>query len=343
MNFRFDETTHSQVVELLKQPSRICIIPHHRPDGDALGAALALYHLLGQLGHQVQVVSPSDFPEFLSWMPASQYVINANENQPIAREAIRHSEIIFCLDFNEASRVENLRDELLHSPAVKILIDHHLAPQPFCQYIFSFPEACATCELVYHFIIQSGFGHLINRQVAECLYTGIMTDSGSFRFPSMTADTHRVIANLIEAGAVNYRIHENVYDNFSLNRARFLGYCLREKLTVLPEFRTAYFQITRQELDQFQYQNGDTEGIVNYGLGIKGIVLSVLFCEKTDMVKISFRSKDLFSVKDLAARHFHGGGHLNAAGGKYFASLTETVNYFINLLPQYKDALLACP
>ncbi len=341
--YSFNAAQIEEISALLNEPKRICIVPHHKPDGDALGASLALYQLFIQIHHQVKVVSPSDFPDFLAWMPGSNGVIDFLNNQKAAAEALHNAELIFCLDFNEPGRTEKMKDLLLSSAATKVLIDHHLSPLPFCNFTFSFPEACATSELVYHFICQSGLKHLINAQVAECLYTGIMTDSGSFRFPSMKAETHRVIADLMDAGALNYRIHENVYDNFSLDRTRFLGYCLREKLVVLPEFRTAYFYITREELTRFHHQSGDTEGIVNYGLTIKGIVLSAFFCEKDDIIKISFRSKDLFSVKELAAQHFNGGGHMNAAGGKSTLSLSETVKQFENLLPLYKDELLRCP
>lgn len=341
--FSFNTAQLEEIKELLNEPKRICIIPHHKPDGDALGAALALYQLLIQLPHQVKVVSPSDFPGFLAWMPDSTTVIDFLNNQKAAAEALNHAEVIFCLDFNEPGRTEKMKDLLLQAQAKKILIDHHLSPQPFCDFTFSFPEACATCEIVYHFICRAGFKHLINAPVAECLYAGIMTDSGSFRFPSMKAETHRVIADLMEAGALNYRIHENVYDNFSFERTRFLGYCLSEKLVVLPEFRTAYFHVTKEELARFHHKSGDTEGIVNYGLSIKGIILSAFFCEKDDIIKISFRSKDLFSVKELAASHFNGGGHMNAAGGKSTLSLRETIIQFEKLLPLYKDELLRCP
>lgn len=341
--FAFNEEHLSEIKALLREPKRICIVPHHKPDGDALGASLALYQLLTRLDHKAQVVSPSDFPDFLHWMPGSTEVIDFLKNKNAASEALLNAELIFCLDFNEVSRTEKLKDLLLQSSAKKILIDHHLSPQLFCDFTISFPEACATCELVYHFIVKTGFKQWINEKVAECLYAGIMTDSGSFRFPSMKADTHRVIAELMEAGALNYRIHENVYDNFSLERTRFLGYCLSTKLVVLPEYRTAYFHVTKEELKRFHHQNGDTEGIVNYGLSIKGIVLSAFFCEKDDIVKISFRSKDLFSVKDLASKHFNGGGHLNAAGGRSTLSLNETVKQFESLLPLYKDELLRCP
>lgn len=341
--FNFNASQLNEIAALLSQPKRICIVPHHKPDGDALGASLAMYQLLIQMKHDVKVVSPSDFPDFLHWMPGSRRVIDFLNNQKASIDALKNAELIFCLDFNEAGRTEKMKVVLLQTTAKKILIDHHLSPQPFCDFTFSFPDACATCELVYYFICQSGLQKFLNTQVAECLYAGIMTDSGSFRFPSMKAETHRVIADLMEAGALNYRIHENVYDNFSLERTRFLGYCLSEKLVVLPEFRTAYFYVTKEELTRFHHQSGDTEGIVNYGLSIKGIVLSAFFCEKDDIIKISFRSKDLFSVKDLASEHFNGGGHMNAAGGRSDGTLTETVKKFESLLPLYKNELLRCP
>ena len=236
--------------------------------------------------------------------------------------------------------MEKLGPLVASSGAVKVLIDHHLDPEAFCDYKFSFSDSCATCELVFHFITRLEGTNSVSKDVAVCLYTGIMTDTGSFRFSSMTSDTHRVIASLIDAGASNYTIHEAIYDNFSERRTRFLGFCLSEKLVVLDEYRTAYISVKQNELRKFDHQSGDTEGIVNYALGIKGIRLAAFFCEQDGLIKISFRSKDGFSVKELAAAHFSGGGHTYAAGGRSHESLESTVNRFLFLLPGLSAKLL---
>jgi phosphoesterase RecJ-like protein len=328
-----DKESVNEIRELLKQPRKICITTHHKPDGDAMGSSLALYNYLKTKGHEVAVVSPSDYPEFLFWMPGNGDVVNYDTEKDRSIALIGEAEITFCLDFNTVSRMEKLGSYVAKSSAVKVLIDHHLDPEAFCRYTFSFPTSCATCELIYYFIIALDGESAITEPVASCLYAGIMTDTGSFRFSSMTEDTHRVIAQLIHAGASNYTIHEAVYDNFSENRTRFLGYCLGSKLVVLPEYRTAYISVTQEELNKYDHQTGDTEGIVNYALGIKGIRLAAFFCEKDGMIKISFRSKDRFSVKELSAKHFNGGGHTNAAGGRSFDSLESTIKKFIALLP----------
>ncbi len=322
--------------DFLAVPKNIVITTHFKPDGDALGSSLGLYNFLLQENHKVAVIAPSDYPDFLNWMEGNDQVINFQLQADAARECLKKADLIFCLDFNDASRVEQLGDLLLASGAVKVLIDHHLDPKDFCQYTFSFPAAAATCELVYYFMEALGHHGFMNRAIAECLYTGIMTDTGSFRFPSMSASLHRVIASLLEAGARHSMIHELIYDSFRENRLRLLGFCISEKMVVLPRFRTAYIAVNEDELNRFKFQTGDTEGVVNYPLGISGIVLSAFFSEKQGMVKISFRSKEGFSVKELAENHFSGGGHQAAAGGKSFESLQQTVDKFIALLPGLK-------
>ncbi|MFI5218965.1 MAG: bifunctional oligoribonuclease/PAP phosphatase NrnA [Bacteroidia bacterium] len=336
---RFNKQGLARVKTLLSTPKKIAIITHHKPDGDAMGSSLGLYNYLIQKKHKVQVVSPSRYPEFLFWMHGNNKVINYDDSPGKCSDALLNSEVIFCLDFNSPDRVEKLKPVLLNSKAVKILMDHHLTPRKFCDIVFSFPESCATSEIVYHFIKQTGGEKLINEAIAECLYAGIMTDTGSFRYSSMTPDTHRVIANLVETGISNHKIHELIYDNFSENRMRFLGYCIKEKLTVLPGFHTAYIAVTRNELKRFNHQPGDTEGVVNYGLGIKGINMAVFFYEQDDQVKISFRSHDDFSVKEIAEKYFDGGGHLNAAGGKSRDNLEDTIKKFLSILPKYKKLL----
>ncbi|HKR06426.1 MAG TPA: bifunctional oligoribonuclease/PAP phosphatase NrnA [Bacteroidia bacterium] len=335
----FDPAAIREIAALLSTPKKIVIVPHAKPDGDAMGSSLGLYNYLIQKNHEAKVVSPTDYPDFLAWMEGNKNVIIHNSKSTQAKDALEEAEIIFCLDFNAADRVEKLEKHLLRSKAKKIMIDHHLSPANFCDFSFTFPDSCATGELVYHFIFQLDGKKYFNKAIAECLYAGIMTDTGSFRFSSMTADTHRVIAELIDAGADNAKIHELIFDNFSADRLHFLGLCLKDKLVVLPEFNTAYISVTKEEMKKYNHLTGDTEGIVNYGLGIKGIRFSAFFSERDDLVKISFRSQGDFSVREIAAEHFEGGGHKNAAGGKSKVSLEETIAKFTALLPQYKEKL----
>lgn len=335
----FDSSSIQALRQLLSEPRKIVITTHHKPDGDAMGSSLALYHYLIAGNHQVQVVTPSDYPDFLYWLPGHSKVIDFDHAGGQAKLVAEAADIIFCLDFNAPGRMEKFADAVIQSKSVKVLLDHHLDPEHFCEFEFSFPKSCATCELMYYFISELGGKEAITKEIATCLYTGIMTDTGSFRFASMTADTHMVVAALMQAGAENYLIHEQIYDNFSLERTRFLGHCIKDKLVVLPQYKTAYISVTKEELKAFNHQSGDTEGIVNYALGIKGIRMAVFFCERDHLIKISFRSKDNFSVKELAAAHFSGGGHRNAAGGRSTESLEATVSRFLALLPDLKQEL----
>lgn len=335
----FEKSSIESLGKLLSTPQNIVVTTHYKPDGDAMGSSLALYNYLKSKGHHVTVITPSDYPDFLYWMPGNEEVVNFEHNYGKAKQITSEASLIFCLDFNTASRTEKYAEYILKSDAKKVLIDHHLDPEYFCEYTFSFPAACATCELVYHFIVALDNVSFISKEIAECLYTGIMTDTGSFRFASMTADTHEIIAQLMRAGASNFDIHEKVYDNFSLDRTKFLGYCIKDRLVVLPEYKTAYISVTKEDLKTYNHRSGDTEGIVNYALGIKGIRFAAFFCERDNLIKISFRSKDEFSVKELAQSHFSGGGHRNAAGGRSNISLESTVNKFLELLPSYKEQL----
>ncbi|HMT29562.1 MAG TPA: bifunctional oligoribonuclease/PAP phosphatase NrnA [Bacteroidia bacterium] len=335
----FDSHSIKELKEILQIPRKVIITTHHKPDGDAMGSSLALYHFLSNRGHQVQVIAPSDYPDFLNWMPGSEMVLNYEQAGGKSKQMASDADVIFCLDFNTASRMEKFAESVLNSSAKKVLIDHHLDPENFCDFTFSYATSCATCELIYYFILEMGGDSSITKQIAECLYTGIMTDTGSFRFSSMTSDTHMVIAALMRSGASNYEIHENIYDNFSLDRTRFLGHCIKEKLVVLPEYKTAYISVTKEELARYNHQSGDTEGIVNFALGIRGVKMAAFFCERDNLIKISFRSKDKFSVKELASVNFSGGGHRNAAGGRSTESLEKTIAKFLALLPALKEEL----
>lgn len=327
--------------QLLNQPRKIVITTHHKPDGDAMGSSLGLYNYLIQQGHHVQVIAPTDYPEFLAWMPGNEEVIIYTEQTEKSAELIALAEIVFCLDFNNLSRINEMGELVRQSSAVKVMIDHHLEPEDFDDYRYWNINACAAAQLVYGFIVEElQRPELINADVATCLYTGIMTDSASFRLPNTTAAVHRIVASLIDAGAVNWRIHELIYSNSSENRLRFLGHCLSNKLEILPEFNTAIIAVTREELKKYDTNTGDTEGIVNYALSIAGIKLAAFVVERTDLVKLSLRSKGEFPANEICKKYFKGGGHRNAAGGQSDLTLQQTVEKLKQILPEYKTLLI---
>jgi bifunctional oligoribonuclease and PAP phosphatase NrnA len=298
-----------------------------------------LFNYLKKHLHQVSVIVPSEYPDFLYWLPGNALVLNYEKEPSTSEQLIAEAEIIFCLDFNDIKRVEKLAPAINTSTAKKILIDHHLDPQNVFDISFSYSDAGSTCEIVYDLISALGDRNLIDKEIASCLYCGIMTDTNSFRYSSMKAVTHRTIAELMDAGAVNYKIHELVYDNSTESRMRLLGYSLYEKLTVLREYNTAYIALTEEEINRFDFKSGDTEGIVNYALGMSGIILGVFFSEREGMVKISFRSKGDFSVQELSSAYFGGGGHKNASGGFSREPLEKVIKKFLEILPLYKRQL----
>lgn len=326
--------------DLLTKPKQIVITTHHKPDGDAMGSALGLYNYLIQKGHHVKVITPTDYPHFFEWMPGNGEVMIYTDHTEEANTIINKAEIIICTDFNNLSRINEMGEVVRATSAFKIMIDHHLEPEDFDDWRWWNINACASAQLVYEFIVDVMHEpHLINKDVAACLYTGIMTDSGSFRFPSTTSSVHRITAALIDAGADNAKIHQLVYDNSSEIRVRFLGFCLNEKLVVLPEFKTAYISVTHEELDRYQVITGDTEGVVNFALSITGIKLAAFIVERPDKIKLSLRSRDEFPANEICKKYFNGGGHRNAAGGSSTDTLEQVVNQFITILPEYKNLL----
>ncbi len=333
--------TLASLAELLAQPRKIVITTHHKPDGDAIGSSLGLYNYLVQLGHHARVIPPTDYPEYFNWMPGNEEVIIFTEQPEKSAQLIAEAELIFCLDFNALSRINEMGELVRASTACKIMIDHHLEPEDFDDYRHWNIKACATAQLVYDFIANElNDKDKINADVASCLYTGIMTDSGSFRLPNTTATVHRIVADLIDAGAINWRIHELVFNSASENRLRFLGHCLTNKLEVMREYNTALISVTQEELQHYQIGTGDTEGIVNYALSITGIRLAAFFVERTDKVKLSLRSKAEFPANEICKKYFNGGGHRNAAGGQSTSSLQEVIHQFKSILPEYKTLLI---
>jgi bifunctional oligoribonuclease and PAP phosphatase NrnA len=326
--------------ELLSSPKKIAITTHQKPDADALGSSLALALYLQKKGHQVQVITPTDYPKFLHWMQGNEQVIIFNEgNEKRSEQIMQEADIIFCLDFSVLNRINELGEIVRNAPGYKVLIDHHLEPERFADFEYWDTGAAATAQLIYELIVMLGDRSYIDTAIGECIYAGIMTDTASFRHSNTTKRVHQISADLIEIGVETNRVQRLVYDTNTEARLRFLGWALSEKLIVLPEYRTAYFAISEQELNRFHSQTGDTEGLVNYGLSIEGIVLAALIMERDKTVRLSFRSVGDFSVNELSRKHFEGGGHKNAAGGKSDLSLQATVDKFLSLLPAYKDQL----
>ena len=319
--------------ELLATPKKIAIIPHKSPDGDAMGSTLALYHFLQKENHHATVISPNDFPNFLAWLPGSENVLIFETNKEISTQTILDAEIVFTLDFNALHRTGEMENVLNKVTVPMVMIDHHQKPDNYAKYTYSDTASGSTCEMVYNFITFLGKKELIDKTIATCIYTGITTDSGSFRFPSTTSKTHRIVADLIDIGINNSEIHNLLFDNNSYNRLQLLGRAL-QNMKVFPELKTSYISLSQKELDEFHYEKGDTEGVVNYGLTIKGIEFAAIFIEHRDenIIKISFRSQGDFDVNQFAREHFNGGGHINAAGGKSYDTLENTIKKFEKII-----------
>jgi len=324
----------------LIHPKRVVITMHQKPDGDAMGSSLGLYHFLMQLGHTVQVISPTNWASFLNWMPACNLVIDYEKNKGKSEQLINDAEWIFCLDFNTLSRTKNMEAALSSAQGERILIDHHQQPQ---SEMFAFgvsdTSKSSTAEMIYDFIVGSGHDNLINTQVAECIYAGVMTDTGSFRFPSTSANVHKLVAFLKSKGLEHSKVHEAIYDNFSENRLRFIGNILLNRLQIFYEYNTALIAIPQADLIKYNIKTGDTEGLVNYPLSIEGIKLAAIIIDRGEERKSSFRSKGDFDVNTFARKYFNGGGHYNAAGGNSTLTLDENIELFIKAMKENKDSL----
>ena len=332
--------TIEQFYPFLNQPFKAVITAHQKPDGDAMGSTLGLYHFLKQLGHDVTVISPTNWAPFLDWMPGVDQVIDFEANKNEASEIVAAADYVFCLDFNILHRTKHLEPIIRDSKALKILIDHHQQPDiPSFAYGISDVKMSSTCEMVYDFIVQSGHSNLINLDIATCLYTGLMTDTGSFRFPSTTASVHKIVAHLKELGLQHAKIHENIYDNSTEGRLKFMGNAFLNRMTVLPEFKTAIMAIPKTDIYKFELKTGDTEGLVNYLLSIEGIKFAAIVIDREEERKWSFRSKGNFDVNIFARTHFEGGGHANAAGGRSSKSVDDTLNDFKTIIENYKSQL----
>jgi phosphoesterase RecJ-like protein len=330
----------SEIFPLLSEPKKIAITFHQKPDADAMGSGLGLYNFLIQFGHSVTVISPTNWAGFLSWMPGAKKVLDFEMQNEKALNALKEAEWLFCLDFNVLSRTRNMEPVIADLKCIKILIDHHQQPQTeVFDYGISDTQKSSTAEMVFDFIINSGHAEKINMEVSECLYAGVMTDTGSFRFNSTSADVHRMVAKLKQTGFNHSQVHENLFDNFMESRFRFFGNTLLHRMEIFYEYNTALIAIPQRDLIKYNVKTGDTEGLVNFPLSIKGIKLAAVIIDRGDERKSSFRSKGGFDVNTFARKYFNGGGHFNAAGGRNTESLEVVVEKFKKALKENKEQL----
>ena len=318
-----------EIFPLLTAPRKVVITTHQKPDPDAMGSSLGMYHFLISMGHEVSVISPTNWATWLNWMQSSNVVIDYELSQEKAHDALNKADWLFCLDFNIFTRTKNLSQKLYDFKGTKVLIDHHQQPDiANFDYGISDTAKSSTAEMVYDFIVQSGHSDKINTPIAECLYAGVMADTGSFRFASTSASVHHMVAFLKERGLEHSKVHENIYDNFLENRLRFIGHVLMNRMEVYYEYNTVLIAISKKDLLRFQVKTGDTEGLVNYPLSIQGIKLAGLVIDRDEERKWSFRSKGGFDTNTFARKYFNGGGHFNASGGRTFDTLEQTVEKF---------------
>jgi len=331
------------IKKLIASPNKIAIVSHRNPDGDAYGSSLALYFYLKKINQDVTVVSPNDCPDFLKWLPGEDEIVVFETDVSKATSLLNDADIIFTLDFNALNRVGSAMQNVLESVETDfVMIDHHQQPDDYAKFMYSNAAKASTCEMIYDFIKMLDGLDNIDLDIASCLYTGIVTDTGSFKYSSTTGDTHAIVSHLMKVGIDHTKIHNNLFDANSYGRLQLLGAALKN-LKVVTESNTAYITISQRELNSFNFKKGDTEGFVNYGLSLKGIVFAVIFIEdqKQGIIKMSFRSRGTFSVNDFARTYFSGGGHDNAAGGKSDESLKDTVTRFLKILPNHTKELEA--
>lgn len=330
----------SEIYSKIDTPKKIVVTFHQKPDADAMGSGLGLYNFLLEFGHEVTVISPTNWADFLNWMPGAETVLDFETQGDKAIPAIKEADWIFCLDFNVLNRTKRMEPLLSASTAVKILIDHHEQPsEKDFDYGISNNLKSSTAEMIYDFIVDSKNIEHLNPKVAECLYAGVMTDTGSFRFNSTSASVHRMIAELKDRGLEHSIIHENLFDNFLETRFRFFGNILLNRMEIFYEYNTALIAIPQQDLIRYNVRTGDTEGLVNFPLSIKGIKLAAVIIDRGDERKSSFRSKGGFDVNTFARKYFNGGGHFNAAGGRNSENLDEVVKKFIAAMKENKEQL----
>ena len=330
------------VEKWFERADKIVIVSHVSPDGDAIGSSLGLWHFLNSQDKTVHVIVPNAFPDFLRWMPGAKDVIQYNRYKEFADKLIMEADVICCLDFNVLSRIDEMEEIVRVSPGRKMMVDHHLYPGDFARIVISHPEISSTSELVFRLICQLGNFSDITKEAAECIYTGMMTDTGGFTYNSNDREIYLIIGELLSKGIDKDEIYRNVFNTHSEGRLRLMGYVLYEKMQVYPQFNAALITLSREEQKKFQYKKGDTEGFVNMPLSMKGICFSVFLREDTekDMIKVSLRSVGTFPCNKVAADFFNGGGHLNASGGEFYGPLEDAITLFKQALVKYEDLLL---
>ncbi len=327
-----------ELQNLLSTPQKILITSHFKPDGDAIGSSLGLFNALKKLGHTVEVMMPSIYPDFLQWLPGNDQIMIFNQNIPKGVEVIQGHSLIFCLDFNELGRTNQMEVYLRDSEAIKIMIDHHLEPDDFAAFTISEPKASSTCELIYDFLQNLPQKDLIDKDVANCLMTGLITDTGRFKH-ALSPNVFKVASELLAFGAEIDKINEEIFDSFSEDKLRLQGFSLSDRMVIIPEHKSAYIYLSVEDYKRFNFKIGDNEGLVNMPLGIKNIVFSTLISETDDVIKFSFRSKGDFATNEFAKKHFNGGGHKNASGGKAHGNFKDIISKFEKLIPLYSEEL----
>jgi len=328
-----------QIKELLSKPVKAVVIPHINPDGDALGACLAWSQYLKATGHQATVIAPNAYPAFYDWMPQANQIILHAANPDLVLKSLVGVDVIFFLDYNDLKRIGDLRELVENHDAKFVMIDHHRQPSDFADIMISNPEKSSTSEMIFDTIRDLGDMEVINKPIGECLYTGILTDTGSFRFGSTKKATHLAAAHLLDVGVEPDYVYTKVYDNNTLNRIHLMGYTLVEKLKSVDNLAASYISLNEEEQARFEFQKGDSEGFVNYGLSIKGMKAAGFFRESEGFIKVSLRSKGDFDVNVIARAHFNGGGHRNAAGGRLDISLSEAIELFKNVMREHANEL----
>lgn len=329
----------AELRQLVQYPQNTAIFSHRNPDGDAIGSALAMQHYLEQHGHTVHVLFPSEYPYEFDFLSKSEDILIWDIHTEECKHVLDKKNLFIFLDFNAYSRIDKMGEYVRDLPGKRILIDHHLFPDPIADFEFSEPEASSTCELVYRFITGMGDQQKINPTVGKCLYTGIVTDTGSFRHAT-NSQVFRIVADLIDRGLDDTAVQDRIFNSQKVKNLRLLGHCLANRMEYLPEFRTAFIWLSRRDYEEFEIQRGDTEGIVNYLLTIRDVKLAAFIHNQPTIVKLSLRSKGDLDVQEICRTHFNGGGHKNAAGAHSHASLKATIQKFKDLLPQYQAALM---
>ncbi len=332
-----DKQSIIEIRNIIEKREPVVVISHVNPDGDALGSAIALALFLKKFDLPVSVIMPNNVPEFLSWLPGFEMVLTYKKKKKQCKALLAEAKTIFLLDFNDPERVADMKDVLKASDAFTVMIDHHQNPVQFTDMLISEDWRGSVGEMIYLLITDIAGTESVDKNIATCLYVAIMTDTGNFRYASSYPEIFNIVGELVGAGIDKDQIYTNIYDSYSENRMKMMGYCMSEKLVVLREYNTAYISLKQEELERFDHQIGDTEGFVNIPFSIKGIKVSALFVEKKDHVKISLRSKGTFSVDKLASQSFNGGGHDNAAGGEMSLPLEETIAKFESVIAAHKD------